>query len=148
MLGLDKTGFVSNKKRDIQITDEVAKKYNFEIDASRRVRDMSVGMKQKLEILKILYRSAKLIILDEPTAVLTPQETEELFERLLELKSRGMTIVFISHKLNEVKRISDRITVLKGGVTKGTYLTRDVSEEDISNLMVGGRYPLNMTRKM
>ena len=137
MLGLDKTGFVSNKKRDIQITDEVAKKYNFEIDASRRVRDMSVGMKQKLEILKILYRSAKLIILDEPTAVLTPQETEELFERLLELKSRGMTIVFISHKLNEVKRISDRITVLKGGVTKGTYLTRDVSEEDISNLMVG-----------
>ena len=132
MLGLDKTGFVSNKKRDIQITDEVAKKYNFEIDASRRVRDMSVGMKQKLEILKILYRSAKLIILDEPTAVLTPQETEELFERLLELKS-----IFISHKLNEVKRISDRITVLKGGVTKGTYLTRDVSEEDISNLMVG-----------
>ena len=122
MLGLDKTGFVSNKKRDIQITDEV---------------DMSVGMKQKLEILKILYRSAKLIILDEPTAVLTPQETEELFERLLELKSRGMTIIFISHKLNEVKRISDRITVLKGGVTKGTYLTRDVSEEDISNLMVG-----------
>lgn len=98
---------------------------------------MSVGMKQKLEILKILYRSAKLIILDEPTAVLTPQETEELFERLLELKSRGMTIIFISHKLNEVKRISDRITVLKGGVTKGTYLTRDVSEEDISNLMVG-----------
>ena len=137
MLGLDKTGFVSNKKRDIQITDEVAKKYNFEIDASRRVRDMSVGMKQKLEILKILYRSAKLIILDEPTAVLTPQETEELFERLLELKSRGMTIIFLSHKLNEVKRISDRITVLKGGVTKGTYLTRDVSEEDISNLMVG-----------
>lgn len=137
MLGLDKTSFVSNKKRDIQITDEVAKKYNFEIEASRRVRDMSVGMKQKLEILKILYRSARLIILDEPTAVLTPQETEELFERLLELKERGMTIIFISHKLNEVKRISDRITVLKGGVTKGTYLTKDVSEEDISNLMVG-----------
>lgn len=137
MLGLEKTSFVSNKKRDIRLTNEVAQKYNFDIDASRRVRDMSVGMKQKLEILKILYRSAKLIILDEPTAVLTPQETEELFERLLELKKRGMTIIFISHKLNEVKRISDRITVLKGGVTKGTYLTKDVSEEDISNLMVG-----------
>lgn len=137
MLGLKKTSFVSNKRRDIQITNEVAKKYNFEIDAARRVRDMSVGMKQKLEILKILYRDAKLIILDEPTAVLTPQETEELFERLLELKDRGMTIIFISHKLNEVKRISDRITVLKAGVTKGTYLTKDVSEEDISNLMVG-----------
>ena len=137
MLGLKKTSFVSNKRRDIQITNEVAKKYNFETDAARRVRDMSVGMKQKLEILKILYRDAKLIILDEPTAVLTPQETEELFERLLELKDRGMTIIFISHKLNEVKRISDRITVLKAGVTKGTYLTKDVSEEDISNLMVG-----------
>ena len=137
MLGLKNTSFVSNKKRDIRITNEVAKKYNFEIDASRRVRDMSVGMKQKLEILKILYREAKLIILDEPTAVLTPQETEELFERLLELKARGMTIIFISHKLQEVKRISDRITVLKAGVTKGTYLTQDVSEEDISNLMVG-----------
>ena len=137
MLGLKNTSFVSNKKRDIQITNEVAKKYNFEIDAARRVRDMSVGMKQKLEILKILYREAKLIILDEPTAVLTPQETEELFERLLELKARGMTIIFISHKLQEVKRISDRITVLKAGVTRGTYLTKDVSEEDISNLMVG-----------
>lgn len=137
MLGMQGTSFVSNRKRDIRITNEVAQKYNFDIDASRKVRDMSVGMKQKLEILKILYRSAKLIILDEPTAVLTPQETEELFERLLELKKNGMTIIFISHKLNEVKRISDRITVLKAGVTKGTYLTKDVSEEDISNLMVG-----------
>ena len=137
MLGLKKTSFISNRKRDIELTNEVAKKYNFDIDAGRRVRDMSVGMKQKLEILKILYRSAQLIILDEPTAVLTPQETEELFERFLELKKRGMTIIFISHKLNEVKRISDRITVLKAGVTRGTYLTKDVSEEDISNLMVG-----------
>ena len=137
MMGMEKTSFVSNKKRDIEITNEVAKKYNFDIDASRRVRDMSVGMKQKLEILKILYRSAKLIILDEPTAVLTPQETEELFEKLLDLKKKGMTIIFISHKLNEVKRISDRITVLKGGETQGTHLTKDVTEEDISNLMVG-----------
>ena len=137
MLGLKNTRFVSNRKRDIQITNEIAKKYNFEIDASRKVRDMSVGMKQKLEILKILYRQAKLIILDEPTAVLTPQETEELFEKLLDLKQRGMTIIFISHKLNEVKQISDRITVLKNGVTQGTYWTKDVSEEEISNLMVG-----------
>ncbi len=84
--GNEKTSFVSNKKRDIEITQRSGEKYNFDIDASRRVRDMSVGMKQKLEILKILYRSAKLIILDEPTAVLTPQETEELFEKLLDLK--------------------------------------------------------------
>lgn len=147
MLGLKKTGFISNRKRDIHITNEVAKKYNFEIDASKKVRDMSVGMKQKLEILKILYRSAKLIILDEPTAVLTPQETEELFEKLLDLKKRGMTIIFISHKLNEVKRISDRITVLKNGVTKGTYLTKDVSEEEISNLMVGREVSLEYDKE-
>ena len=147
MLGLEKTSFIINRRKDIEITNEVAQKYNFEIDASRRVRDMSVGMKQKLEILKILYRSAKLIILDEPTAVLTPQETEELFERLLELKKRGMTMIFISHKLNEVKRISDRITVLKGGVTKGTYLTKDVSEEDISNLMVGREISFEYDKK-
>ena len=119
MLGMEKTSFVSNKKRDIEITNEVAKKYNFDIDASRRVRDMSVGMKQKLEILKILYRSAKLIILDEPTAVLTPQETEELFEKLLDLKKKGMTIIFISHKLNEVKRISDRTHRTQGWPNQG-----------------------------
>lgn len=148
MLGLKNTRFVSNKKRDIQITNEVAKKYNFEIDASRRVRDMSVGMKQKLEILKILYRKAKLIILDEPTAVLTPQETEELFEKLLDLKQRGMTIIFISHKLNEVKQISDRITVLKNGVTQGTYLTKDVTEEEISNLMVGREVTLKYEKDL
>lgn len=104
MLGVEHLPFVVNKKSDIQITEEIARQYNFEIDATRRVRDMSVGMKQKLEILKILYRGAKIIILDEPTAVLTPQETEELFDRLIGLKKKGMTIIFISHKLKEVKQ--------------------------------------------
>lgn len=137
MLGLKDARFIGNKKKEIDLTNEVAKKYGFAIDAKRRVHDMSVGMKQKLEILKILHRGARIIILDEPTAVLTPQETEELFERLSELKRQGMTIIFISHKLNEVKRISDRITVLKGGRTKGTFDTADVTEEDISNKMVG-----------
>ena len=137
MLGLKKAGFMTNRKKEIELANDIAQKYGFEIDASRRVRDMSVGMKQKLEILKILYGGAKIIILDEPTAVLTPQETEELFGRLLELKRQGMTIIFISHKLAEVKRISDRVTVLKGGVTMGTYDTAGVSIEDISNLMVG-----------
>ncbi|MDP4109092.1 MAG: ABC transporter ATP-binding protein [Bacillota bacterium] len=137
MLGYSGARFFSNKKADIEETNAVAKKYGFVIDARRRVRDMGVSMKQKLEIMKILYRGSKIIILDEPTAVLTPQETEELFERLIELKKSGMTIIFISHKLNEVKRISDRITVLKSGKTMGTYNTADISEEDISNLMVG-----------
>ncbi len=137
MLGVEGTCFFTDRKGDIKKTQEIAAQYNFEIDAERRVRDMSVGMKQKLEILKILYRGAKILILDEPTAVLTPQETEELFERLKELKEKGMTIIFISHKLKEVKQISDRITILKGGRTGGTYRTADVTEEEISRLMVG-----------
>lgn len=137
MLGYKDAKFVVNRKSDTRILKEVAEKYNFNIDLQKRVKDMGVGMKQKLEILKILYRGASILILDEPTAVLTPQETEELFERLIDLKKHGMTIIFISHKLGEVKKISDRITVLKGGKTKGTFRTEDVTEEDISNKMVG-----------
>ncbi|SBV96327.1 Uncharacterized ABC transporter ATP-binding protein YufO [uncultured Eubacteriales bacterium] len=137
MLGLKGGGFFTNKKRAVEETEKTSKRYGFEIDARRRVRDMGVGMKQKLEILKILYRGATIIILDEPTAVLTPQETEELFGQLLLLKKHGMTIIFISHKLGEVKRISDRITILKSGKTLGTYNAGEISIEEISNLMVG-----------
>lgn len=137
MLGLKEAKFFTNKKADIMATNSFAQKYGFNIDAHKYVRDMSVSMKQKLEILKILYRGSKIIILDEPTAVLTPQETEELFERLMKLKRDGMTIIFISHKLNEVKQISDRLTVLKAGKTMGTYNTADLTKEEISNLMVG-----------
>ncbi|MDR1949578.1 MAG: ABC transporter ATP-binding protein [Spirochaetaceae bacterium] len=137
VLGLRKGGFFTNARRENALTRDLAKKYGFEIEASRRIRDMSVGMKQKLEILKILYRGARIIILDEPTAVLTPQEMEELFDRLLALKEQGMTIIFISHKLGEVKRLSDRLTILKGGRTMGTFNTADISIEEISNRMVG-----------
>jgi simple sugar transport system ATP-binding protein len=137
MLGLRDAAFVTNAKKEAAAAMEAAKKYGFEIDAARRVRDMGVGMKQKLEILKILYRGARIIILDEPTAVLTPQETEELFERLLALKKQGMTIIFISHKLGEVKRLSDRLTVLRGGHCMGTFDTAGISVEAISNRMVG-----------
>jgi simple sugar transport system ATP-binding protein len=136
-LGLREGSFFTNARRENTLTRELAQKYGFEIDASRRIRDMSVGMKQKLEILKILYRGARIIILDEPTAVLTPQEMEELFERLLALKKQGMTIIFISHKLGEVKRLSDRLTILKGGRTMGTFDTAGISIEEISNRMVG-----------
>ncbi len=137
MLGLKNLGVFTNAKQEIDKTNEISKKFGFDIDASRKVRDMSVGMKQKIEILKILYRGAKIIILDEPTAVLTPQETEELFERLIELRKHGMTIIFISHKLDEVKKISNRLTVLKSGQTMGTFDTDGISIEEISNHMVG-----------
>ena len=113
MLGLEKTGFVSNKKRDILITDEVAQKYNFEIDASRRVRDMSVGMKQKLEILKILYRSAKLIILDEPTVGLDPITERALLDDLFEALA-GKTVIMITHHLAGVDAM-DRVVFVEDG---------------------------------
>ena len=103
-LGMEpRKGLFIDKNKCISDTKEIAEKYNFKIDAEKKVKDISIGMKQKLEILKVLYRGAKIIILDEPTAVLTPQETRELFEQLKDLKKKGFTMIFISHKLDEVK---------------------------------------------
>lgn len=121
----------------IRMTEETARKYNLAVNPRAKVEDLTVGMKQKVEILKALLRGAQILILDEPTAVLTPQETEELFRELRELKEHGHTIVFISHKLKEVKAICDRITILRGGSSEGVFQTADVSEQEISRLMVG-----------
>lgn len=121
----------------IRMTEETARKYNLAVNPKAKVEDLTVGMKQKVEILKALLRGAKILILDEPTAVLTPQETEELFRELQQLKEHGHTIVFISHKLKEVKAICDRITILRGGSSEGVFQTGDVSEQEISRLMVG-----------
>lgn len=120
-----------------RITAEIAARYNMSLDPRERVQDLSVGKKQKLEILKALYRGAKILILDEPTAVLTPQETEELFIELRNLRDLGHTLVFISHKLREVKALSDRITVLRAGRSEGCFLTGEVDEQEISRRMVG-----------
>lgn len=138
MLGVEKKkGIFVDFKKSVEETEAISKKYNLPVDATKKVRDISIGMKQKLEILKTMYRGAKIIILDEPTAVLTPQETEELFEQLLNLKKQGYTIIFISHKLNEVKYLCDSLTVLKAGRSVGTYQVADVTVEEISKLMVG-----------
>lgn len=138
VLGMEpkKNGFI-DKKEAIRLTEELAKKYNFDINPRQKVEDISVGTKQKVEILKALFRGAKLLILDEPTAVLTPQETKELFKELVLLKEEGHTIVFISHKLNEIKEICDRITIMRKGAGVGVYNVNEISKEDISNLMVG-----------
>jgi general nucleoside transport system ATP-binding protein len=117
--------------------EEVARKYGLPIAPAARVADISVGMMQKLEILKALHRGASILILDEPTAVLTPQEAEELFDELRQLKAAGHTIIFISHKLKEVMSISDRVTVIKRGRTLGTFPAAEVSEAELSRLMVG-----------
>lgn len=124
-------------KKAVQITEEFSVKYNLYVDPNAKVADIPVGMKQKVEILKALVRGAKILILDEPTAVLTTQETDELFKELIHLKEQGYTLIFISHKLNEIKQITDRLTIMRGGKSMGVYNTADISKEEISRLMVG-----------
>lgn len=124
-------------KKAVQITEEFSKKYNLFVDPHAKVRDIPVGMKQKVEILKALVRGAKILILDEPTAVLTTQETEELFKELIHLKEQGYTLIFISHKLNEIKQITDRLTIMRGGKSMGVHNTAEISKQEISHLMVG-----------
>ena len=108
-----------------------------DVEPEAKVMDIPVGMKQKVEILKALVRGAKILIMDEPTAVLTSQETAELFVELKNLKNQGYTIVFISHKLNEIMEITDRLTIMRNGRSMGVYNTCDVTKEEISRLMVG-----------
>ena len=149
LLGVEKKrmGIFTNVNACIKASNEIAAKYNFDIEPTKLVRDISVGMKQKLEILKALYRGAQVLILDEPTAVLTPQETDQLFEQLIGMREQGLTIIFISHKLNEVKRISDRVTILRDGESKGTFDARELTELQISKLMVGRDITFDVDKK-
>lgn len=121
----------------VRITAEAAKKYNFLVEPLAKIEDLSVGQKQKVEILKALVRGARILILDEPTAVLTPQETKELFVELKDLKKEGYTVIFISHKLQEVTDLCDRVTVMRAGRTIGVEEIKNVTEQDISRMMVG-----------
>ena len=132
-----KKGLFIDYKKAVEITEEYARKYNLFVDPDKRVMDIPVGMKQKVEILKALVRGAKILILDEPTAVLTTQETEELFRELIHLKEQGYTIIFISHKLKEIKQITDRLTIMRAGRSMGVYETASITEQEISRLMVG-----------
>lgn len=138
VLGMEpKKGMFIDYKKAVEITEEYAKKYNLHVDPNAKVIDIPVGMKQKVEILKALVRGAKILILDEPTAVLTTQETAELFRELVQLKEQGYTIIFISHKLKEIKQITDRLTIMRGGKSMGIYETAGITEQEISRLMVG-----------
>ena len=116
---------------------ELSDRYGLAVDPDAVIEQVSVGMQQRVEILKTLYRDARILILDEPTAVLTAQETKELFEVLRELKKDGVSIVFISHKLNEVLEISDRVTVLRRGKQIDTVPTEGATEQSLARLMVG-----------
>jgi simple sugar transport system ATP-binding protein len=116
---------------------EIAARFKFAIDPSARIENLSVGQQQRVEILKALYRKADILILDEPTAVLTPQEANELFGILEQLKTEGMSIIFISHKLNEVLHIADRISVLRRGKMIDTIPREGATEEGLARMMVG-----------
>lgn len=129
-------GIFVDKEAATKKCQELSDKYNFEVDVTAKVSTLSVAKRQKVEILKTLYRDAELIILDEPTSVLTPQETEKLFVQLRSFKEQGKTILFISHKLEEVKQISDKITVLRSGVTKGTYRNEELSMQQLTKLII------------
>ncbi len=140
------TGFFDPEEA-VRITEKLSATYNLKIMANARVVDVSVSMRQKLEILKTLYRGARILILDEPTAVLTPQETDELFAELKELKKKGQTIIFISHKLNEIFHLCDRVTVMRDGAMIGTHDVADVDAQTISNEMVGREVHLSIDKR-
>lgn len=139
-------GFINYEEAE-RITKEISEQYNFKVNPKSKIEDISVGLKQKVEILKALYRGAKLLILDEPTAVLTPQETAELFSELKYLKEKGHTIVFISHKLNEIQELCDRVTIMKKGRSVGVYNVSEISKEEMSNLMVGHEFSWELDKK-
>ena len=125
---------------------ELGRRFGFEIDPDARVGSLSVGWQQRVEILKALYRDAKILVLDEPTAVLTPQETQEIFAVLRRLAEEGHSVVFISHKLYEVLEIADRITVIRRGKVVGERLPAETNEEDLAELMVGREVQLTVNR--
>ena len=127
--------------------EKLMKEIGFEVPLDAIVEDLPIGVQQRAEILKILLRKAKILILDEPTSVLTPIETRELFKTLKKLKEKGITIIFITHKLREVKEITDRVTVLRKGRLVGTVETANVSEIDLARMMVGREVFLKISKK-
>ena len=125
---------------------ELASAYGMEIDPDELVETLSVGERQRVEILKVLYRGARILILDEPTAVLVPQEVDELFASLADLKAQGVTVLFISHKLDEVLKIADSITVIRAGRTVGTAVPAETTARQLAEMMVGSELPKPETR--
>lgn len=135
-----------NLKESAMRMEEICKKYGFKVDPWQVVNTMSVSEKQTLEIVKVLFRGVNVLILDEPTAVLTPQETEHLFNVLRNMKKAGKSIIIITHKLNEVLEISDRVAVLCKGTIAGDILTKKANEEILTEMMVGRKIDLNIHR--
>ncbi|HIS81011.1 MAG TPA: ABC transporter ATP-binding protein [Candidatus Scatomonas merdavium] len=126
--------------------EEICRKYEFDLNLDQKVYEMSVSQKQTLEIVKVLFRGADILILDEPTAVLTPQETERLFQVMRNMRADGKAVVIITHKLHEVLEISDRVAILRKGEFIGAVNTKDATEESLTEMMVGQKVELDIER--
>jgi len=145
VLGLNEDGKYDIKKADQKVT-EISSRYGFDIDPQKKIYTMSVSEKQTVEIIKVLYRGADILILDEPTAVLTPQETEKLFNVLRRMRDDGKSIIIITHKLHEVLSLSDRVAVLRKGEYIGTVVTAETNESELTEMMVGQKVELDINR--
>ena len=145
VLGLKEEGGF-NIKRSTKRIKEISEQYGFEIDLNKKIYEMSVSEKQTVEIIKVLYRGADILILDEPTAVLTPQETQKLFAVLRRMRDDGKAIIIITHKLHEVLSLSDRVAVLRKGEYIGTVATDETNETQLTEMMVGKKIALNIER--
>lgn len=144
VLGIENEKF--NLKESKKRVKAITEKYGFVVDLNKKIYEMSVSEKQTVEIIKVLYRGADILILDEPTAVLTPQETRKLFDVLRKMREDGKSIIIITHKLNEVLEISDRVTILRKGELVGTVDTKDATEQSLTEMMVGRKIELNIHR--
>ena len=145
VLGLDEGGRLDIKAANAKVK-EICDRYGFDIDPTQKIYDMSVSQKQTVEIVKVLYRGADILILDEPTAVLTPQETEKLFAVMRNMKADGKAVVIITHKLHEVLSVSDRVAILRKGEYVGTVETATATESSLTEMMVGQKVELNINR--
>ena len=143
ILGLE--GKLNVKEASKKIED-ICRKYGFEVDPKQKIYDMSVSQKQTVEIVKVLYRGADILILDEPTAVLTPQEADRLFNVLRKMRDDGKAIIIITHKMQEVQSLSDRVAVLRDGKYIGSLTTKDTDVNEMTNMMVGHEVTLNIER--
>ena len=145
ILGLEEKGRY-NLKEAAKRVKEISERYGFEIDPFKKIHEMSVSEKQTVEIIKVLYRGADILILDEPTAVLTPQETQKLFAVLRRMREDGKSIIIITHKLHEVLSLSDKVAVLRKGEYIGTVITAETDEASLTEMMVGTKVELNIGR--
>ena len=148
LLGMEpqQAGFLDQQKEN-ELVDQLAKRYNLPVNPAARIRDLPVSMQQRVEILKVLERNAKILVLDEPTAVLTPQEVNELITVIRKLSEQGYTIIFITHKLIEVMSVADRVSVMRGGKMIGTKKVSETSIPELARMMVGREVLLRVKKE-